>query len=51
LRGLGVTDYWQAFFKPYRLLYRVSDQRIIIHLIADERRDLASLLARRLLGG
>jgi toxin ParE1/3/4 len=51
LRGLGVTDYRQAFFKPYRLIYRVSDQRIIVHLIADGRRDLASLLARRLLGG
>jgi toxin ParE1/3/4 len=51
LRGLGDQEYRQIFFKPYRLIYRVVEQQVIIYLIADGRRDMQSLLARRLLGG
>jgi toxin ParE1/3/4 len=51
LRGLGDQEYRQVFFKPYRLIYRVVGQKIMIYLIADGRRDMQSLLARRLLGG
>jgi toxin ParE1/3/4 len=51
LRGLGDQDYRQVFFKPYRLIYRVVGQQVVIYLIADGRRDMQTLLARRLLGG
>jgi toxin ParE1/3/4 len=51
LRGLGDQEYRQVFFKPYRLIYRVIGERVAIFLIADGRRDMQSLLARRLLGG
>lgn len=51
LRGLGDQEYRQVFFKPYRLIYRVIEERVVIYLIADGRRDMQSLLARRLLGG
>jgi toxin ParE1/3/4 len=51
LRGLGEQEYRQVFFKPYRLIYRVVGERVAIYLIADGRRDMQSLLARRLLGG
>lgn len=51
LRGLGDQEYRQVFFKPYRLIYRVLGQQVVIYLIADGRRDMQSLLARRLLGG
>lgn len=51
LRGLGDQEYRQVFFKPYRLIYRVVEKRVVIYLIADGRRDMQSLLARRLLGG
>jgi len=51
LRALGDQDYRQVFFKPYRLIYRVVEQQVVIYLIADGRRDLQTLLARRLLGG
>jgi len=51
LRGLGDQEYRQVFFKPYRLIYRVVGERVAIYLIADGRRDMQSLLARRLLGG
>ena len=50
LLGLGIREYRQSFFKPYRLIYRVSGRQVFIHLIADGRRDMQSLLARRLLG-
>lgn len=49
LQPLGIRDYRQVFFKPYRVIYRVVDDRVIVYLIADGRRDLQSLLARRLL--
>lgn len=50
LVGLGIKEYRQAFFKPYRLIYRIAGNQVIIHLIADGRRDMQSVLARRLLG-
>lgn len=50
LLALGIKDYRQTFFKPYRVIYRVIDSRVYIYLIADGRRDMQSLLARRLLG-
>ena len=50
LQELGIHDYRQAYFKPYRLIYRVIAKRVYIYLIADGRRDMQSLLARRLLG-
>lgn len=49
LRGLGDQEFRQVFFKPYRLIYRVVERQVIIYLVADGRRDMQSLLARRLL--
>jgi toxin ParE1/3/4 len=51
LRSLGDQEYRQIFFKPYRLVYRVIEQRVVIYVISDGRRDMQSLLMRRLLGG
>ena len=50
LRSLGISEYRQVFFKPYRLIYRVHSKRVIIYVITDGRRDMGSLLTRRLLG-
>jgi toxin ParE1/3/4 len=50
LVSLGIREYRQVFFKPYRVIYRVMDERVIIYLIADGRRDMQTLLAGRLLG-
>ena len=49
LAGLGNHEYRQVFFKPYRLIYRIVKMKVYVHLVADGRRDLHSLLARRLL--
>jgi toxin ParE1/3/4 len=51
LRALGDQAYRQVFFKPYRLIYRIVGRQVVIYVIADGRRDMQSLLARRLLGG
>jgi toxin ParE1/3/4 len=51
LLGLGIKEYRQTFFKPYRLVYRITDTKVIIYLIVDRRRDMQAVLARRLLGG
>lgn len=50
LVALGIKDYRQTMFKPYRAIYRVLNRQVVIYLIVDGRRDLWSLLARRLLG-
>jgi toxin ParE1/3/4 len=50
LLSLGVRDYRQTFFKPYRVIYRVVELRVYVYLIVDGRRDMQALLARRLLG-
>jgi toxin ParE1/3/4 len=49
LLGLGIKEYRQTFFKPYRLIYRVTGKQVIIYLIADGRRDMQTVLTRRLL--
>jgi toxin ParE1/3/4 len=50
LVALGIRDYRQTAFKPYRVIYRVKGRKVFIYLIVDGRRDMQSLLARRLLG-
>lgn len=50
LVGLGIKEYRQTFFKPYRVIYRVTSRQVIIYLIVDGRRDMQSVLGRRLLG-
>lgn len=48
LLALGIREYRQVFFKPYRLIYRMAEQRVNVYLIVDGRRDMQALLARRL---
>lgn len=49
LQTPGIREYRQVFFKPYRVIYRVMDKRVVIYLTADGRRDMQTLLVRRLL--
>src|SRR5574337_1320299 len=46
---LGIREYREVFFKPYRIIYRVMRNKVYVLLIADGRRDMQSLLQRRLL--
>jgi toxin ParE1/3/4 len=48
---LGIRDHRQVFFKPYRVIYKIDTDRVFVFVIADGRRDMASLLTRRLVSG
>ncbi len=49
LLDLGVREYREVFFKPYRIIYRVLEDGVYVMVIADGRRDMRALLQRRLL--
>lgn len=46
---IGVYDYLEIYFKPYRIIYRINKKEVVIHCILDGRRDLEDLLHNRLL--
>jgi toxin ParE1/3/4 len=48
LLARGNRSYRQIFFKPYRILYRIRVHTVYVAVIADGRRNMTSLLARRL---
>jgi toxin ParE1/3/4 len=49
LLALGIREYREVFSKPYRIIYRVMSGAVYVYLIADGRRDMRTLLQRRLL--
>ena len=49
LASIGIREYREIFFKPYRIVYRVIDKNIYVLLVVDGRRDMQTLLQRRLL--
>ena len=49
LLALGIRDYREIFFKPYRVIYRVMADTVYVLMIVDGRRDMQTLLQRRLL--
>jgi toxin ParE1/3/4 len=50
LLALGMREHRQLALRPYRMIYRIVRDAVFIMLIVDGRRDMQSLLARRLLG-
>ena len=48
LLAIGVREYREIFFKPYRIIYRVMDKNVYVLLMVDGRRDMQALLQRRL---
>ena len=49
LLDLGIREYREIFSRPYRIIYRVIENNVYVLLIADGRRDMQTLLQRRLL--
>lgn len=49
LLAVGLREYREIFFKPYRIIYRVMESDVYVLLIVDGRRDMQALLQRRLL--
>jgi toxin ParE1/3/4 len=46
---LGIAEYREVHFKPYRAIYRVMKKAVVVYCVLDGRRDMQSLLQRRLL--
>ena len=49
LLDIGIREYREIFSRPYRIIYRVMENNVYVLLIADGRRDMQTLLQRRLL--
>jgi len=49
LLAVGLREYREVFFKPYRITYRVMGEMVYVMMVADGRRDMQALLQRRLL--
>ncbi len=49
LEKQGIKDFREVHFKPYRVIYEIVGNRVIVLGVFDGRRDMQSLLERRLL--
>ncbi len=49
LERIGIFDYKEIHYKPYRIIYQILGTKIYIHCILDGRRDLPQLLQERLI--
>jgi toxin ParE1/3/4 len=50
LLDVGNRAFREVHFKPYRIIYRVYERQVVVFIVADGRRDMRTLLSRRLLG-
>ena len=48
LERIGVKEFKELHFKPYRVIYQIIDGGVVIHACLDGRRDMQTLLERRL---
>lgn len=49
LESLNMSQYRQVISGMNRVIYEVRQETVYIHIVADSRRDMKTLLARRLL--
>jgi len=49
LERIGIFEYREIHFKPYRIIYQIIDHKVYIHCVLDGRRELQKLLENRLL--
>lgn len=49
LTALGYREFRQLITGTYRLIYQISEAHVVIHVIADGRRNMSTLLARHCL--
>lgn len=49
LVSVGITDYRELHHKPWRMIYRIIGSDAVVYCVVDGRRDMQSLLMRRLL--
>jgi toxin ParE1/3/4 len=49
LVSIGIKEYREIFFKPYRIIYRIMEKKVFVLLIVDGRCNMQELLQQRLL--
>ena len=50
LERIGVLEFREVFFKPYRIIYQIFLQKdVYVHCVLDGRRDLRDILQQRIL--
>ena len=47
--AVGLREYREIYFKPYRIIYQLIADHVYVMVIADGRRNIQTLLQRRLL--
>ena len=45
---IGVDNFLQVHFKPYRIIYSLSGNKVFVHCVLDGRRNMEDLLRSRL---
>lgn len=46
---IGVPEFRELHFKPYRIIYSIESTSVYVHCILDGRRDVETILQERLL--
>jgi toxin ParE1/3/4 len=46
---IGVTDFREVHYKPYSIIYSIDVNTVYVHCIIDGRRDIQTILQKRLL--
>lgn len=49
LRAVGVVEFRELRYKPYRIFYSIAGSTVNVHCILDGRRDMQTILQERLL--
>lgn len=49
LERIGVFDFREIHYKPYRIIYEIRNSDVFVHCVLDGRRDLQDLLQMRVL--
>jgi len=49
LKLLGIEDFLEIYYKPFRLIYQIIEKVVFVHSVLDGRRDMQKLLEERLM--
>lgn len=49
MKLLGIEDFLEINYKPYRIIYQIIDAVVYVHCVLDGRRDMQKLLQERLI--
>lgn len=49
LERIGVFDFMEVHYKPFRIIYNIRETEVFVHCILDGRRDLQKLLQEKVL--